>query len=300
MDKTVGIPRSLFYCEYGILWKKFFEELNVSYLVSPKTNEEIMKLGRDSSVDEMCLSLKNYLGHVKYLEGKVDYLLIPRIDNYGTFNQTCTNFLAAYDIVSNLVETPILNYNIDLVNHETEEKAFLNLGYQLKKKKNEIKKAYRKAKQYQNEYYDTKIQKNYNLLNSSKKKILLISHDYVLEDEVIGIPVLELLKKQNIVVIDANLFDRKVVMKKSKQLSNTLYWDTSRKLVGAIPIVEHDIDGIIFLSSFPCGLDSLVNELMIRKMKKPYLNLVIDEVSTLTGIETRIESFLDILNEKSY
>lgn len=300
MDKTVGIPRSLFYYEYGSLWEKFFEELKIPYLISPKTNAEIIKLGRDSSVDEMCLSLKNYLGHVKYLEDKVDYILVPRIDNYGTLNQTCTNYLAAYDISTNVTNTKILNYNIDVNHHETEEKAFMNLGRKLNKKKKEIRKAYHNAKVYQNELLDAKIQRNYNLLNSTKKKILLVSHDYVLEDETMGAPVVELLKKQNIAIIDANLFDRKVAMKFSKKLSKSLYWDISRKLVGAIPIVEHDIDGIIFLSNFPCGLDSLVNELMIRKIKKPYLNLIMDEVSTLTGIETRIESFLDILNEKSY
>ena len=38
----------------------------------------------------MCLSLKNYIGHVAYLKDKCDYILIPRIDNYGIENQTCT------------------------------------------------------------------------------------------------------------------------------------------------------------------------------------------------------------------
>lgn len=300
MDKTVGIPRSLFYYEHGILWQTFFEKLNIPYFISPKTNEEIMKLGESVSVDEMCLSLKNFLGHIKYLEKKADYILVPRIDNYGTLNQTCTNFLAAYDIAHNITETPILNYNIDYNNYETEWKGLLKIGLFFQKSKKEIKEAYQYAKKKETEYYNNRISKNYNLLNSSKKKILLIAHDYVLEDERIGKPIKKLFEKENIAVLDANLFDKKVVLKMSKKLSDSLYWDVSRKLIGSIPIVENTIDGIVFLSSFPCGLDSLVNELMIRKLKKPYLNLVIDTVTTLTGIETRIESFLDILNEKAY
>lgn len=300
MDKIIGIPRSFFYYEYGTLWENFLKKLKIPYLISPKTNEEIMKLGKEVSVDEMCFSLKNYLGHIKYLEEKVDYLLVPRIDNYGTYHQTCTNFLAVYDIVHNLTDTPILNYNIDYKNHETEWKGLFRIGRIYQKTKKEIKEAYRYAKKKEKEYCDNRISKNYNLLNSSKKKILLIAHDYVLEDEMIGIPIKKLLEKENIAVLDANLFDKNVVLKKSKELSENLYWDVSRRLIGSIPIVENSIDGIVFLSSFPCGLDSLVNELMIRKIKKPYLNLVIDEVTTLTGIETRIESFKDILNEKAH
>ena len=52
------------------------------------------------------------------------------------------------------------------------------------------------------------------------------------------------------------------------------------------------------LSSFPCGTDSIVNELVIRNIELPIINLVIDDVNSFTGIETRIESFLDIINNK--
>ena len=58
------------------------------------------------------------------------------------------------------------------------------------------------------------------------------------------------------------------------------------------------IDGVVFLSSFPCGPDSLVNELVIRRINKPYINLIIDDLDSLTGIETRLESFIDILEQK--
>ena len=52
---------------------------------------------------------------------------------------------------------------------------------------------------------------------------------------------------------------------------------------------------IIFLSVFPCGLDSLVNEVVIRKVKCKCLNLVIDDMDGFAGIETRLESFVDIV-----
>ena len=46
-------------------------------------------------------------------------------------------------------------------------------------------------------------------------------------------------------------------------------------------------------------MDSIVNELVMRRIKKPYLNLVIDEMDSQVGFETRIESFIDILERRS-
>ena len=63
--------------------------------------------------------------------------------------------------------------------------------------------------------------------------------------------------------------------------------------------MKEKVDGIIFLSSFPCGPDSLANELALRRIEKPTLNIIIDDIDGLAGIETRIESFIDILEERN-
>ena len=119
----IGIPRSLYFYYYGDLWLRFFEELNIETKVTPPTNNEILKRGSLIASSEMCLSLKVYLGHLSYLKD-CDYILVPRIDNYGSSNQTCTNFLATFDIVNNLFPNKILNYNIDLEKKQSEKSLF--------------------------------------------------------------------------------------------------------------------------------------------------------------------------------
>ncbi len=53
------------------------------------------------------------------------------------------------------------------------------------------------------------------------------------------------------------------------------------------------------MSTFPCGPDSLVNEVVIRKIKdKPILNLILDGQEGTAGLETRLESFVDIIKFK--
>jgi predicted nucleotide-binding protein (sugar kinase/HSP70/actin superfamily) len=99
----------------------------------------------------------------------------------------------------------------------------------------------------------------------------------------------------DIEIIYSDLFFRK---DESYKYAKGLYWKYSRESISSISKCINKVDGIIFLSVFPCGLDSLVNELVMRKLDKPYINLVIDDIESSGGIETRIESFIDIINSK--
>ena len=289
----IGIPRSLFYYYFNDLWINFFEYLNIDVVVSPKTNKQIMDLGIKYSTDEMCLSIKNYIGHVAYLKDKCDYILIPRIDNYGLDNQTCTNFLALFDIVNNLFDIKILNYNINLRNKETELKGFLELGKTLNIDSKKIKDAYMYARVKSSKIKKNKILNNLKNLKSSKKKVLLLGHPYNMYDELIGMPIINMLRNLNVEIIYSDLFYSN---NEDKTYTKGLYWKYSKDNISSINKCIDKVDGIIFLSSFPCGLDSLVNELVMRKLNKKYLNLIIDDNSISGGIETRIESFIDIIS----
>ena len=288
----IGIPRSLYYYHFSDLWINFFDYLKIDVIVSPETNKEILDLGLKYSTDEMCLSLKNYIGHVAYLKDKCDYILIPRIDNYGIDNQTCTNFLATYDIINNMFDINILNYNINLRNNETELKGITNIGKRLGISRKKIETAYIYAKSKASKVKKEKVLKNLKNLKSNKKKILIVGHSYNMYDKLIGMPIIEMLKQLNVEIIYSDLFYTK---DESKKYSKELYWKYSKESIGSISKCIDKIDGILFLSSFPCGLDSLVNELVMRKINKPYINIIIDDNSVSGGIETRIESFIDII-----
>ena len=296
MDKIkIGIPRSLYYYYFKDLYINFFNYLNCDVIISPETNKEIMDLGNNYSNDEMCLSLKNYIGHIVYLKDKVDYILIPRIDNYGISNQTCTNFLSLYDIVSNLIDTKILNYNISLTNNENEYKGFIKIGKQLNKKRKEIKYAYLRSKIEESNKKDRIIRNNMHNLLSKKIKILIVGHPYNIYDALIGKPIINYLEKNNIEIIYCDQFDEVKTNKLSSNLSSECYFKYNKENIGSLELCKGMIDGVIFLTSFPCGPDSLVNELVMRKINIPYLNLIIDDLDSNVGIITRLESFIDVL-----
>lgn len=286
----------MFYYLQGDIIANFFKKLGESVVISPDTNRKIIEAGIKYAPDEMCLSMKNYIGHVYYLKDKCDYILVPRIDNYYTFNQTCTNFLAARDIISNLFDVKVLDYNINLNDKENLKKGLFKLGNFLGYKKDKINASYIYAIRKNNKNRKRLIKNNMDKLNSDKKKVLLISHSYIIHDKLIGKPVLDMLKKENIDIIYSDALDSSMCRKLSKNISEELYWKYSKESIGAYEMIKNRIDGVVFLSTFPCGLDSLVNELLILKLDKPYLNIIIDDLSADNGLETRIESFSDILN----
>jgi len=295
----IGIPRAFLYYRHYILWKNFFERLNCHIVLSPETNKEILDIGTQYSIDESCLSAKIYLGHVAYLTDKCDYLLVPRIDNYGKEEKVCVKFNALYDIVkNNFPEMNILTYNIDKRKLKTETIGFIKMGLKINKNIFKVITSYIIAKikehQQENINYITQNRK----LNNNKIKVLIVSHPYNIYDKYLSDNIVNYLKNNYIKIIYADKLQKKISKEYSKDLSNTLYWTYSKELIGSINYYKEIYDGIIFLTTFPCGVDSLVNELVLRKINKPTLNIILDSQTSEIGLETRLESFVDIIKER--
>jgi len=297
---VIGIPRALLYYKYRYLWETFFDELNIKTIVSSESSKKILQDGTLYSIDESCIPSKLYIGHVKSLIGKCDYILVPRIENFGKKEDVCTKFNALYDIAKNTFpDVKLLDYNIDVTHHASEINGFINMGKVLGKSYRKSLNAYMKGKLKQKIYNDSHTISQEKLLEESDKlKILVVSHPYSTYDKLLGYPVIECIKKENGIPIYADLGHDKY-KELYKNISNCLYWTYNKELIGTMEAYKEKVNGIIFLTAFPCGPDSLINELAIRKIKNiPVSNIILDELSSDTGLQTRIESFMDIIKWK--
>ena len=111
-----------------------------------------------------------------------------------------------------------------------------------------------------------------------------------------GRPVFQALEQLDTIPLRGDIVDQSAALRASGRFSPTLRWVTNRELMGSVLLHKDDVDGIILVSAFPCGPDAMVNDLLIRRLKdKPILNLVLDGQSGSAGMETRLESFVDIL-----
>ena len=99
---TIGIPRGMLFYRYEILWRSFFRELGIEVLVSEPTRQDTAERGMAVTIDEACLALKLFFGHVDALIGKCTYILLPRGSGYGRDRELCPRFAALYDMAQNV------------------------------------------------------------------------------------------------------------------------------------------------------------------------------------------------------
>lgn len=295
----IGIPRALLYYRYGVLWKNFFENLGCNVILSPETNRKILELGVNNSIDECCLSYKLYVGHVIYLSKICDYILISRVCDYGKKEKVCTRLNGTYDDIKHKIpEDQILDYDIEYTKLKFPILGFIKMGFKFSKNPIKIIYSYFNAKKKQKKYNINQANNEKNKLQKENKKILILSHFYNIQDKFISKYITDYLKENNVIPIYSNKLDKNITKDFSLYFSNTLYWKYSKEMIGSLYYTKNMIDGIIFISTYPCGIDSLVNNLAILKNKDlPILNLVIDENITELSLETKLESYLDILTK---
>ena len=293
----ICIPRSLLYHHYHELWDLFFEELGCEVIYSPKTTKSLLEQGKKHIVDESCLSMKIHMGHVDYLSGKCDYILVPYIDRYSKTDSLCANFYGIYDLAKTIFPNDrIIHYHIDEKRNDVRE-AYIEMGQELGFNQIDVSLAYDEAKASADVLNKRAIDANKALLKKRDKiKILLVGHLYNVYDDYVGKPIVSYLNKNDVDVVYAHLNDGDP--KGYKKISKSLYWKYNKELLNGVVAYEEDVDGIILLTTFPCGPDSLVNEICLGKVTKPTIQLIIDELNSGTGLETRLESFVDILEQR--
>ncbi|MHA1651203.1 MAG: acyl-CoA dehydratase activase-related protein, partial [Candidatus Helarchaeota archaeon] len=147
IKKKIGIPRSLLYYKYFPLWKTFFEELGLEVVVSDKSNSKIVEIGGRYAIDEICIPLKLYYGHlVNLLEKDIDYIFVPRYisTTFGTY--MCPKFLGLPDLIRGTMDNlpPIIEMDVDL-RKKPKYASAIQTGRQLHRSLRQIRKAYEKA-----------------------------------------------------------------------------------------------------------------------------------------------------------
>lgn len=315
----IGIPRGMLHYDYYPLWSEFFRELGAEVILSPKTNKEILDNGIFSCVDEACLPVKIFHGHVNYLKDKVDYLFIPKVISIRKKEYCCPKVLGLPDMVRFSIEDlpPIITTKINLFKFNNKyKKAMYETGYYLNKNTKEIRSAYRNAiRSYKRYVYlmnkgilpieaikmYNKAFKDFNYkLEDNKMSILVAGHAYNLYDDYLNMDVINKLIGKNINVLTPEMISDTKIIEYSNKLPKRMFWTHGRRIIGSSfnLIEEGRIDGIIYLSSFGCGMDSVLVDLIERKAtvnKIPFTLLTLDEQTGEAGVNTRLEAFIDMI-----
>ncbi|MGS0765952.1 acyl-CoA dehydratase activase-related protein [Syntrophomonas curvata] len=321
----IGIPHTLAYFIYFPFWKTFFEELGQEVIVSPPTTREILDTGVKEAVNDACIPIKLYHGHVAYLADKVDYIFCPRlvsVRKHGDFGTEtfCPKFLGLPDMVRLALDNlpKIIDERVDLKKGKDELfKVCSRVGATVGKSGTEIKQAFKQAikadKRFKQLLYQnlTPVEAMEIIFGNQENKpppqqetdlnIAVIGYPYAIYDAYINAGILKLLQKEKVRVYTQDMLSDKTMNRQARTLPKSMFWYFSNRAVyGALHYMqEQDIDGIIHITAFACGPDSIVDRLLEiesrRRNRIPYLAIAVDEHTGEAGIRTRVEAFLDML-----
>jgi predicted nucleotide-binding protein (sugar kinase/HSP70/actin superfamily) len=334
----IGIPRALYFFKFGALWKSFLESLGHTVVFSPPTSTKIVELGTQVASSELCIPMKIYFGHVQELLNQnpdLDFIFIPRYVSIHKDQYYCPKFLILPEAVKYGVKTttPILSLEFN-VKEKSELTSIYEFGQELGHQNAEVEKAWKIAHQ-EYEEFKLRAKKNGYIIELNKldtepshkqapKKfksrvseelqgkfpvnILVLGHPYNVYENHINIDLIGRLealdcKIYTIEQMPQEIFDVPVKINQIYQQ----YWQTEDEILKTARYFlnegRSDIDGVIFLISFACGPDSLIQEIVMRDMKEsqiPYLSLVLDEHSGESGLVTRIQALIEMIRHKKY
>jgi predicted nucleotide-binding protein (sugar kinase/HSP70/actin superfamily) len=299
MSVKIGIPRALLFYKYAPLWMHFFKNLDLDVVVSPQTNKKILNDAIECCVDDACLPVKLYHGHVSSIKDKVDYLFIPRIMRVSQGRHICPKFGGIPEMIKySLTDLPpIIDVEIDL------QKGLrtLQAGKYFSKDPARIIAAYNKAL-VQFRAHEKKLDKDFSCWkNSNKLKVMVFGHPYNLYDSYINLNVLGKIELQGLSSCTTEMIGDELIESYAKTYDGKYLWTFAEKLIGAAKylLAEENVDGIIYISSFGCGIDAVVGSTVERIVRResqiPFMFLNLDEHTGEGGINTRLEAFIDLI-----
>jgi predicted nucleotide-binding protein (sugar kinase/HSP70/actin superfamily) len=321
----IGIPKALMYYRFYPLWSTFFRELGCDVVTADPMGGGLRGRQSIGYFEDSCFPMKLMVAHCLDLAEEVDFLFAPRLISIHRKYIMCPKFRGVPDIVSLALgdRAEVIDEAFDFRLGSDPWGFFCRrVGRRLGRGRGEIQAASRAALRVQ-EKFEADLEQRINGLpledifsaevptpevnvRSRDLTIALIGHPYNLYDLDVGKDALGMAKKLGCSIVIGDSLGGDEIDKKVSCLSKEIYWSSGREIVGAALSFRgrDDIDGVVFLTSFKCGIDALLQEYLKRVFKAregnttPFLTLSLDEHTTVQGLVTRLEAFVDICNQR--
>ncbi len=305
---SIGIPRMLYVNDFLPFFQTFFAELGYRVVLSDRTNRTLINRALEATVAETCFPAKVALGHLQDLiDKKVDILFLPSFIRFPSsgdpdnFTQACPYAQALPYIARSSVRIGDIK-TIEPVLYLQDERHFSKsmqaLGASLGKGRAAVKRAQQAALLAQEKFIHAVEEHGRAVLSAIKpgeKAIVLIGRSYNTCDPGVNMNLPAKIRDLGIQAIPMDFLPLHSV--DSPGLEN-MYWLSGQKIMSAGRIIrDHPNLYPVYITNFGCGPDSFITHFFRHEMSgKPFLQLEIDEHSADAGAITRIEAFLDSLN----
>ncbi len=319
-EKIIGIPRAISYYNNYPFYYGFFKGLGYEILLSDKTTSKLINTGSQYVVSDTCLPIKVFVGHVvNLLEKGCDTIFVPSLQSTAYKVNNCTKIRGLPEIIRNIINQPfrMIEPTLDKTNNLTFKDFCFETAHQLNI--------------FEEEKINLAIKSGWEIYNNFQKmtligipfheavknaiegkmlskpieivkplSVIIMAHGYNLFDERISLNLIKKLEKMGVKTYTGLNVSKEDAIKSIEKIGEIQYWANELDLTGAAAhyMLSNKVDGIVALSAFGCGPDSLmVDEIQYHASERnlPMIHLTIDEHTGEAGFVTRIEAFVDML-----
>lgn len=320
----IGLPRALLFHYYRPFWQELFTALGHQVVISPPTNQQIINAGVRISVPEICVPIKIMNGHLQQLLlSDVDYVFLPRMVSIQPGQFFCPKFMGLPEIARFSIPGAadrMLTCDITAPDEDiARPQLYYTIGQTLGHSEPEVRAAvqqagntWRRFRAYCLAGADAKTAAEAALSGTSPDlhaddntdiHLGLLGYVYNLYDDWLSMELLSKLRTLGVRVSTFEMLTDETIRQNLRHLDKSMFWTFSDKLLGAgyAFYCDRAIDGLIHLTAFGCGPDSMLGkvlELESESFSKPFMTLRIDEHTGESHLLTRLEAFVDMLRMK--
>lgn len=312
----LGIPRSTFYYEYYGFIRRLFYDSGVEVVEGPENDEDVLSKGNLLSVDEACLPVKLCAGQSESLSDTCDMVFVPRIEKDFAGRWSCPKIIGLPELMMQADKNNKLLTTdpIDFSNKKAAENGFWKACKSMGMSRETFRRNFDTAYKYQRKISEGRnsmhVEADWEftpqigedeILLPNLYRVLLTGHSYNVYDKFSNDSIIEKLDELGLEAITGKdvLQHEKEAAVRRAGLIKIPFWSTLVNVLGTVLYMKDKVDGIVYLSSFSCGQDPLITELIKKYVKdKPVMVLKLDEHKGTAGLDTRLEAFADLLERR--
>jgi predicted nucleotide-binding protein (sugar kinase/HSP70/actin superfamily) len=299
----IGIPRASTLLDQLPFWAPFFARLGYEVVSSQPSSQTTLQAGLCRLPAETCLPIKLAFGHVQELVAAgVDHIFLPSILTRSgddvRFSHSCPYVQAVPYMTKAALSASLLTPEVHLSRGEDVFVAGLTPALsKLDVGRHEIAEAYRDASAAWAEFRGRIVDAGREVLAGVGRAIVVIGKPYNVLDPYLNLNLLKHLRRLGVAAIPMWYLPIEDV--ELDPPSDRLPWYLNRMMVRAVGYCRRD-DRLfpVVVSNFGCGPDAFTQMLLSPMLDgRPSLVLEFDEHRAEAGLVTRLEAFLDEIDE---
>jgi predicted nucleotide-binding protein (sugar kinase/HSP70/actin superfamily) len=310
----IGIPNTLFAAYHLPYWRHFLMECGAEVVLSPPSESAMADRGGKLIPPEFCIPIKIFMGHIlSLLEQGVDLILVPRMNSRVKDNFFCPKFIGLPEIVKYAIRETDGRLLIPEVSCNGSHIRMLQLPGQPLAPPGRMRRAEQRANAAWEQLLARCRRERLILPEACREsrpapgaaqlRIGLLGYAYNLYDPWISKGIPAKLTGLGASVLTWEMLPTDRIERGLRALRRPVYWNFGRTLLGTGLhfLAAPELDGIVYVSTFGCGPDSVVLKwlsLEAAERQKPFLSLSLDEHAEDSHLQTRLEAFCDMLSAK--